>query len=393
MPEGPPNTPHPRAPDGTPLYVHLPFCVHKCPYCDFFSIVGQGEDLDGFIEILLAEIALRAPREPRTVFFGGGTPSYFSSVQLERLLDGLELHTGFRGSAVEVTAECNPESLNVEKALALRALGVNRLSVGVQSLDPTTLEFFERPHTPEEALAAVDAVRVAEFRRWSVDLIHGAPVESLDILHRNLLEIINLGPTHVSAYGLTYEPGTPLHARLERGAFEPQGEEDELRNLAETRRTLEGAGLMSYEVSNFSTNGEECVHNINYWKNGPYVGLGPSAASHVLGTRSGNARSLARWKRAVTDHDAAPAWQETLNSLARLGETWWLGLRLAEGVDPAEARGRAGWDAATPDPTRPVAAELEQRGHLERVGERLRIPESALPIADHIGKQFLALEP
>jgi oxygen-independent coproporphyrinogen-3 oxidase len=274
----------------------------------------------------------------------------------------------------------------------MKTLGVNRLSVGVQSLDPATLEFFERPHTPEQALAAVEAVRSAGFQRWSVDLIHGAPPENLATLQRNLLEILSLGPNHVSAYGLTYEPGTPLHARLERGAFEAQDEDDELANLAETRRTLEGAGLRAYEVSNFSTSGEECVHNLNYWKNGPYVGLGPSAASHVRGTRTGNARSLSRWRRAVLDRSAEPAWHETLDPLGRLGETWWLGLRLAEGVDLGGRRIIKKWDDASKDPALPVAQGLETQGHLERVGDRFRIPEASLAIADHIGKQFLALD-
>ena len=379
-----------RAPKGTPLYVHLPFCVHKCPYCDFFSVVGKGEDHDAFLETLLAEAEVRAPESPATVFFGGGTPSYFTEPQLERLLTRLNEITGFASSASEVTAECNPESLNLEKAQLMRSLGVNRLSVGVQSLNPKTLEFIERPHTPGQALAAVEAVKAAGFERWSADLIHGAPMESPDDIRHNIKSVLDLGADHISAYGLTYEPGTPLHARLERGAFDPQDEDQELENLRVARQVLTDSGLLGYEVSNFSTNGQECVHNLNYWANGSYVGLGPSAASHVAGTRSGNARSLARWSRSVVQEASAPLWTETLEPLERLGETWWLGLRLARGVLPAEAAATAGWTGA--DPTLPIQQKLTADGLLECHEGRVRIPESALALADHIGKQFLAPE-
>lgn len=377
-----------RAPEGTPLYVHLPFCVHKCPYCDFFSIIGQGEDHDAFLDTLLTEAEIRAPRAPRSVFFGGGTPSYFSEPQLERLLVGLERITGFQQSASEVTAECNPESLTLEKAALMRANGVNRLSVGIQSLNPATLLFYERPHTPEQALAAVDAVRGAGFERWSADLIHGAPGEPIGDIERNILSILDLGASHISAYGLTYEPGTPLHARLKRGAFEPQDEDRELENLTEARRVLTGAGLNAYEVSNFSTSGQECVHNLNYWLNGSYVGLGPSAASHVEGARTGNDRSLGRWTRSVRESGAEPSWSETLEPIDRLGETWWLGLRLAVGVDPQEARTLSLWEG--PDPTREICERLQAQGLLETRGARFFIPESAMPLTDYIGKQFLA---
>ena len=377
-----------RAPKGTPLYVHLPFCVHKCPYCDFFSVVGKGEDHDGFLETLLAEAEVRAPEAPSTVFFGGGTPSYFTEPQLERLLARLNDITGFASSATEVTAECNPESLNLEKAQLMRSLGVNRLSVGVQSLNPVTLEFFERPHTPGQALAAVGAVKAAGYERWSADLIHGAPMESPDDIRHNIMSVINLGADHISAYGLTYEPGTPLHARLERGAFAAQDEDQELENLRVARQVLTDSGLGGYEVSNFSTSGQECVHNLNYWANGPYVGIGPSAASHVERTRSGNARSLARWSRSVHQEGSKPLYTETLEPLERLGETWWLGLRLARGVSPAEAAATAGWTGK--DPTAPIQQKLMADGLLECHEGRVRIPESALALADHIGKQFLA---
>lgn len=381
-------SPPPRAPSGTPLYVHLPFCVHKCPYCDFFSVEGAGQDQNELVDTVLAEAALRAPERPHTVFIGGGTPSYLTAAPLKRLLDGLQDRTGFRESAIEVTAECNPESLDAEKAQLLRALGVNRLSVGIQSLEQGTLSFFERPHDPEEALAALECARDGGFASFSADMIHGAPGEAAATFGRNLLSILELQPKHVSAYGLIYEPGTPLHARLERGEFEPQDEDAELDNLEITETTLEGAGFERYEVSNFCVTGHECRHNLNYWNNGPYVGLGPSAVSHVAGMRSGNARSIARWSQAVGETEAAPSWSERLAPHARLGETWWLGLRLTQGVDPADARATAGW-SDTLDPALELAEELATEGLLERVGSNFRLTDRGRPLADHVGRRFL----
>lgn len=373
---------------GTPLYVHLPFCVHKCPYCDFFSVEGAGQDQAELIDVLLAEARLRAPEAPKTVFLGGGTPSYLEVPALERLLDGLEELTGFRSSAIEVTAECNPESLDKHKASALKALGVNRLSVGVQSLEPSTLSFFERPHGPEEALAALEVARDGGFKSFSADVIHGAPGEDTATFLRHLGELLDLAPPHISAYGLTYEPGTPLHARLERGELEPQDEDQELANLLGTEELLNRRGWGRYEVSNFATNGHECQHNMNYWLNGPYIGLGPSAASFSRGQRSGNARSIARWKASVENRAAAPAWQETLSPRARLGETWWLGLRLTEGVDPSRARNTAAWEGPG-DPAEELAHGLVAEGLLEREAERFRLSDRGRPLADHVGRRFL----
>lgn len=382
---------------GTPLYVHVPFCVHKCPYCDFFSIEGAGQDPETLVDTLLAEAARTAPQEPRSVFFGGGTPSYLGPATLERLLVGLNEHTGFRDSAIEVTLECNPESLTAEKVDLLAAHGVQRLSIGVQSLDPDTLAFFERPHGPEEALAALELARSGPVAAFSADLIHGSPTEPAETFAANLRQILELEPTHISAYSLIYEPGTPLHERLARGEFEPQDEDGELAGLELTRTVLKAAHYEHYEVSNFCSSGNQCQHNINYWHNGDYVGIGPSAVSHVAGRRFGNARSLARWTRSVQDQDPAPNWEERLAPRERLGETWWLGLRLLAGLDPEQARRTAGWPDSGPsgggaetDPCLVLAQAMVAEGHLTLEAGHYRLTESSLDLADHVGRRFLA---
>lgn len=373
---------------GTALYVHVPFCVAKCTYCDFYSLAAEGQDLAGTLDLLLREAERRAPRRPRTVFLGGGTPSYHSSAELERLLDGLERATGFRASAEEVTVECNPESLTLEKARTLRALGVDRLSIGFQSLDPRILALFGRVHDAEASFRAFEAARAAGFERVSVDLIYGVPGQALAAWEADLARILALRPDHVSAYQLTYEPGTPLHAELESGGFQRLAEDEELAFFERTHGLLAAAGYEGYEVSNFALSGQQCLHNLNYWANGPYLGIGPSAVSKVGDTRFGNPRSLPTWRSAVQSGRFPAAWEETPSPAVRLGETWWLGLRTRAGVDPAEACRRAGWTG--PDPSAAERAALAGLGFLELAGSRVRLTPRGWPVADAIARRLLA---
>jgi len=380
-----------EAPPGTPLYVHLPHCVSKCTYCDFYSVVAEGQDLEGTLERLLVEARRRAPREPCTVFLGGGTPSLHGEEAIGRFLDELHAITGFRDSASEVTAECNPESLDRSKADALLGGGVDRLSVGIQSLDPRILTLFGRAHDADQGLAALAAAREAGCRRLSLDVIYGAPGQTAEAWERELLELLASGPEHVSAYGLMYEEGTQMTRWRASGEVEPLDEVTDLALFEATRRLLAEAGMEAYEVSNFSLSGEQCAHNVNYWRNGPYVGIGPSAVSKIGFTRFGNPRSIQEWAADVDAGRDAAAWSETPEPASRLGETWWLGLRLREGVAPDRAREAAGWAPAPGrgDPAETLAAELAAEGWLEAVGGAWRLTEAALPLADAVAKRFL----
>jgi oxygen-independent coproporphyrinogen-3 oxidase len=372
---------------GTALYVHVPFCVAKCTYCDFYSLAAEGQDLPGTLDALLHEARLRAPSAPRTVFLGGGTPSFYSAPELERLLDGLERSSRFRASAVEVTCECNPESLDLEKARLLRALGVDRLSIGFQSLDPELLALFGRVHDARASFAAFEAARAAGFERVSVDLIYGIPGQSLGRWEADLAQVLALRPDHVSAYQLTYEEGTALTARLHAGELARLSEDEELAFFEATHARLEAAGYRAYEISNFSLPGQECAHNVGYWRNEPYVGIGPSAVSKLGATRFGNPRSLGPWRAALAAGRFPAAWEETPAPLVRLGETWWLGLRTRAGVRPEHALRTSGWRG--PDPTEGVRAELAAQGFLERgaVGERLTA--RGWPVADAIARRLI----
>jgi oxygen-independent coproporphyrinogen-3 oxidase len=387
------------APAGTPLYVHLPFCVVKCTYCDFYSVLKDGHDTGAFVDALLAEARVRAPRAPRTVFFGGGTPSFLAEGELVRVFEGLEELTGFRASAEEVTVECNPESLTPAKARLLRALGADRLSIGFQSLEPEILALFGRAHGVEQAFGAYDAARAAGFERVSVDLIYAVPGQRLERFEADLERVLALGPEHVSAYSLAFEEGTSFTRWLAEGRLEKLDEELELAFFERTRERLEQAGFEPYEISNFATSGEQCRHNVNYWRNGPYVGLGPSAVSKLGATRFGNPRSLQHWQREVGERSRAGAWEEELPPLGRLGETWWLGLRLREGVRPTAARARS-WltasDGAAPtdrdDPALALARELQARGWLEEHAGAWRLQRRALAVTDAVSARFLDLD-
>jgi oxygen-independent coproporphyrinogen-3 oxidase len=348
------------------------------------------------VDAILVEAEARAARLPRTVFFGGGTPSLLGPRELRRLFAALDGITGFRAAAGEITVECNPESLDEDTAGALRELGVRRLSIGLQSLRPATLELFGRVHGVAQGFEAYRTARRAGFAELSVDLIYAAPGETPATWEEDLTRVLDeLAPEHLSAYNLTFEPGTRFHAWLAEGRLARHSEDVELAFFRTTRHVARHAGLHAYEISNFASAGRECAHNVNYWRNGEYVGIGPSAVSKVGATRLGNVRAIEPYRKRIADGgaEAAAAWWETPGAHARLAETWWLGLRLAAGVEPDEARRTAGFPAGDADPCESVAARLAERDLLVRRGRAYALSEQGLPLADAVAREFLATVP
>lgn len=384
----------PRASAGTPLYVHLPFCAAKCHYCDFFSVPDAGHDVDAMVDAILREACARAPRRPKTLYLGGGTPSLLSIGQLSRLLNGLQKLTEFRASAVEVTAECNPESLTRDKARALLDLGVTRLSIGFQSLHADVLALFGRVHSVDDSFRAFDAARAAGVEHLNVDLIFAAPGQTPESWRADLARIVALQPDHVSAYNLTFEEETLFQRWLEQGRVARAPEELELELFHATHAALAAASFHAYEISNFARSGERCLHNVNYWRNGEYLGVGPSAVSKVGLERAGNSRSIFDYRKRIAAASEARVWSESLPPLARLAETWWLGLRLLEGLRPADALARSATaldDFDGLDPTAPTVTRLVELGLLERNGDVVRLSASGLPVADAVAREFLTL--
>lgn len=388
-PEAPPPTlPRERAADGTPLYVHLPFCAAKCHYCDFFSVAAEGHDRRPTVDAILREAELWAPASPRTVFVGGGTPSLLDERELRALFDGLDARTGFRASAREVTVECNPESLDEAKATVLLELGATRLSIGFQALDDAALKLFGRVHDAAQSFAAYRAARAAGAREVNVDLIYAWPGQRLDAWRDDLARVLDLGPDHVSAYNLTFEEDTAFRRWLEDGTLPKAPEELELEFFHATRAQLADRGYDAYEISNFARSGRVAHHNVNYWHNGAYLGIGPSAVSKVGAVRGGNVKSVGDYVRRIRESGDARVWEEAPDALDRLRETWWLGLRLATGLSPAEARARSGWVGAT-DPLEPVAERLRADGLLDLRDGRYVLSTTGLPLGDWVARKFL----
>ncbi|MDZ4774023.1 MAG: radical SAM family heme chaperone HemW [Planctomycetota bacterium] len=378
-----------RAPAGTPLYVHLPFCAAKCHYCDFFSVPAEGQDRGTNLAAIVREAELYAPRQPRTVFVGGGTPSLLSTTELRSFFDALERITGFRSSAVEVTAECNPESLDRDKARALLDLGVTRLSIGFQSLHDEVLQLFGRVHTVEQSFAAFESARSAGVRDLNIDMIYAVPGQTAEAWERDLARVLALGSEHLSAYNLTFEEETVFRRWLDQGRLTKSEEEVELAHFDVTRALTAGAGLEAYEISNFARSGHRCAHNVNYWENGPYLGIGPSAVSKIGPTRGGNLKAIQPYNRRIAADNDARTWEETPSGAARLFETWWLGLRLSDGLSADEARSRAHFTGSD-DPAVPIAESLVVDGLVEVVHDRYRLTARGLPLADYVAKRFLA---
>ena len=316
------------------LYIHVPFCRKKCLYCDFPS----GTDISLIPDWLVAldrEMKLYPDFAPQvdTLYLGGGTPSLLAADELSVLLEGLKEHFEF-SSDTEITLEANPDDLNQKILRNYQELGVNRLSLGVQSFDDRELAFLGRRHDAAQARNALAWAREAGFANLGVDLIYGLPGQTLEHWHRNLKTAVSFGPQHLSCYQLTLEGGTPLAHRQATGQFQPPPEELERDFFLFTSKFLEGQGYLHYEISNFARGVEfRSRHNIKYWNHTPYLGLGPAAHSYRDGRRWWNHRSLKDYCLALSKGEAPVAGGEVLTPEQRRLEALYLGMRTRDGVD------------------------------------------------------------
>ncbi|MFW6066798.1 MAG: radical SAM family heme chaperone HemW [Myxococcota bacterium] len=370
----------------TSVYVHFPWCLSKCPYCDFATRAVDAQEVlhERYADAVLRELEARAPalhdRRLVSVFFGGGTPSLWDPGALARVLSGVRAAFQAETEELEVTVECNPSSLDGAKAAALHRAGVNRLSLGVQSLDDAHLSHLGRRH---DAATAVRAVREArsEMPRVSADLMFGMPGQTPATLAREARRLLDLGLGHVSAYALTIEPGTRF-GELHRKGKLPVADDDTYADLFEAlAHTFAEAGLAHYEVSNYARPGEEARHNLHYWRGGDYLGLGAAAVGCTVGT-PGHAR---RWRNQPDPRRymeapvgggpaAFEAWEEHLDAETLVREALMLGLRTREGLDLEATRVRAGADPEAP-PRDAALRRATARGDLLREAGRLRVPQ------------------
>jgi oxygen-independent coproporphyrinogen-3 oxidase len=344
---------------GAGLYVHFPFCLRKCRYCNFNSGPAPSWHQEQYLTALTREIARAAPLYSdlrfATIYFGGGTPTLYPPETLVALLELLRSSFAVAKDA-EITVEANPDSVSPLDLEYLRAGGFNRLSLGVQSLRDEDLRFLGRTHDSVAALRAYRAARAVGWTNINIDLLRGLPGHTPQTWQLLLEQVLGLKPDHISCYGLTLEPGTRLHAQHARGEFVMPSEETQLELYRLTDDRLSAHGYQHYEVSNWAQPGYQCRHNLNYWHNGCYVGLGAGAWSYVGGRRWGNVRDPREYVRRVLA--GAPVQEETeqLTGWARIAEQTILALRLVFGVPWLElARGLS---AAEAEALRRVLQEL-----------------------------------
>jgi len=367
------------------IYVHVPFCVRKCGYCDFYSVAGGEGERDAFPALVEREmdLLLRAyPGEAEvpadTVYFGGGTPTVLGPDRLNGLLAAIRSRVPVASNA-EITTEANPGTVTGADFVRLREGGFTRVSLGVQSFRPETLAALGRIHSVEDVRAAYRDARRAGFSSVGIDLIFGNPGQDESEWQEDLDLAVTFLPDHVSAYALTPEPGTPIHAAIGGGKLALPDDDAVARMYAAGGETLRSAGYRHYEISNFSRPGKECRHNLKYWRRDGYLGLGPSAhgllfpgESAPFGLRTANPPSLPDYIAALGDGrlpwgstracDREDAWKESLI----------FGLRTAEGVSPPSIEQKNG---PPPDDVREAVEILIGSGLLLREGDRLRLPE------------------
>lgn len=316
------------------IYIHIPFCARKCSYCSFYS-EPQQELIPPFIDALIAEMSLRKDYLPDTrvdtVYLGGGTPSLLKKADFERLFDALNRHWHIARDA-EITIEANPDDLTCEYLGQLASLPFNRISMGVQSFNDRFLRLLNRRHSARQASLAISHAQQAGFGNISIDLMYGLPGQTLDDWSRDLDTALHAGVQHLSAYGLSYEEGTPMHRLLTAGRLSAVGD-DEMNAMYRLllQRTGEN-GLEAYEISNFARPGCRSRHNSAYWEQVPYIGLGPSAHSFDGPSRQWNVSSIAGYLQAIQS-GSVPAEKETLSADERYNDFVMLSLRTAKGID------------------------------------------------------------
>ena len=380
------------------LYVHVPFCAHKCEYCAFYSEASNGQTIQRYVDALCREFELTAhDLKPRTVFFGGGTPSILNLRQWEQILTTMQ-RLNLLGAA-EWTIESNPATVSPDKAKLWKSFGVNRVSMGVQSLDANLLERLGRIHSREMVFKSFDIFRQAGFENINVDLMFAIPGQTMDIWKATLDEAMALGSEHLSSYEVIYEEDTPLYEQLQAGQFSVD-EDLACRMYEELVLRSSAKGYHQYEVANFAR-GEitfdpglndslpayACRHNVNYWRAGDYYGLGPSAAGYVRGQRTKNwsntilyCEQLEKGKRAIES-------TEELSPIRRAGETAAFGLRMNAGWPFEEFRRVTGYELRAE--WRSEIEELVSQSWAEIENDRFRLTAEGLRRADYAAELFL----
>ena len=376
-------------PSSLSVYFHIPFCLRKCPYCDFYSVAGEQEYIDAYVAALEWQLVspkaggFQADETCSSVFFGGGTPSLMTPFQVGRLLDAVARRFGFREDA-EITLEANPGTVTPEKLAGWRAAGVNRLSLGAQSFDDRHLAALGRIHSAADITQSVRWARKAGFANLSLDIIFGLAGQDLRDFGEQLRRALDFAPQHLSLYGLGIEEGTPFGALEEQGACLTADEEAWADMYLAAHELLTKHGFAHYEISNYALAGCECRHNLRYWRRGTSLGIG--AGAHGFNAQGYGARYAmpADWRGYIRG-ETMPVEIESFGRRQAMAETLYLGLRTAEGVSCAEFEERFGVT-----PGKEFARALELGGdHIETHDGRLRMRLSGWLVYDALIERFL----
>ncbi|MCS6800959.1 MAG: radical SAM family heme chaperone HemW [Chloroflexota bacterium] len=385
------------------LYIHLPFCRTKCAYCDFAVVVGRDRRRADYVAALIREMrgwghALGRPAVP-TIYFGGGTPSLLAPEQIAAILDVCREAFAVAADA-EISLEANPSTADRASFRALRDAGVTRLSLGVQSFDDAELRFLGRQHCADDGRRAVEEARAAGFTNLSLDLIYGLPGQELASWQRTLAAAAALAPEHLSVYGLTIEPATELGRQRRRGLLPPPDDDLAAAMYELSDEILGASGYQRYEIANFARPGFACQHNLRYWRNQPFLGVGMGAHSSTVVARFANHRRLNAYLAGMSTWEAPQfaascipeahgpiAWVETLPRETQLAETVILGLRLTDGLDLDAFAARFGERAETRWAA--TLAELEAAGLATVTAGALRLTPRGRLLADEVFTRFL----
>jgi oxygen-independent coproporphyrinogen-3 oxidase len=372
------------------VYVHIPFCDYHCSFCDFAIVVGQRARVPAYIDAVIAELGLRLAGRPKpivnTVFFGGGTPGSIEPGYIAAVLAALRRSCDFAPDA-EITLEANPGNHGPSFWPALRQAGINRVSIGIQTMDDRILSRVGRRHSADDALAALYAVHKAGFASLSADLMFGLPGQTPAGWNDTLDRVLAANVDHISAYGLIIEPGTPMERGIRRGLIHPPSDDDAADMYEYALDALAAAGFEHYEISNWGKPGLQSRHNLTYWRHDPYIGLGMGAHSYLDGIRSANIRGLNRYVQSVARGELPVAQVDPISPERARADAAMLGLRLVSGIDLPTFNQRFGGDL--------VADHAEAVGRfrglelLEVVDDHLRLTRRGYLVANQIWQEFI----
>ena len=377
------------------LYIHIPFCVRKCNYCDFFSASGTPKEQADYVSAMIQEIQsyqeLSGEYEVQTIFLGGGTPSLLTPEQIEKIFTTI-YHIFSVNENAEITMEMNPGTVDIEKLRAMKAAGVNRLSIGLQSAQNEELKMLGRIHTYEEFLETWKLTEQAGFKNRNIDLMSALPGQTMESYEDTLSKVLALEPEHISAYSLILEEGTVFYdwyekGKLDRGAWKLPSEEEEYAMGELTIQRLAEAGMHRYEISNYAKPGKECRHNLGYWDRVEYLGIGAGSSSLIKGERFDHIRDRKAYIEKIRNGEPILIDREILSVESQMEEFMYLGLRKIEGVSRTDFQNYFGKNVD--DVYGEILDKLEEEQLLEFSGDRIRLTHRGMDVSNCVLAEFL----